>query len=191
MFIARAENAASFVWRIVSPDTTNTYPAKDAPDYFKGLKVSGTDSDRLVLENIPASMNGWKAECKFIAADGKTAKGLWQVMGANNAITPNGPLSTWNWGYVAADFVLEDDEWKIWHLQEFTELSAPVASSWVAKTELPVMPEFASLADLKLPAPTVAAKLYEVYSPEREYTAPQKMPEPYNTFAETFSYGMN
>ena len=72
VFIARAENAASFVWRIVSPDTTNTYPAKDAPDYFKGLKVSGTDSDRLVLENIPASMNGWKAECKFIAADGKT-----------------------------------------------------------------------------------------------------------------------
>ena len=53
------------------------------------------------------------------------------------------------------------------------------------------MPEFASLADLKLPDPTVAAKLYEVYSPEREYTAPPKMPEPYNTFAETFSYGMN
>lgn len=126
-----------------------------------------------------------------VAADGKTAKGLWQVMGANNAITPNGPLSTWDWGYIAADFVLEDDEWKIWHLQEFTELSAPVASNWVAKTELPVMPEFASLADLKLPTPTVAAKLYEVYSPEREYTAPPKMPEPYNTFAETFSYGMN
>lgn len=125
-----------------------------------------------------------------VAADGKTAKGLWQVMGADNSITQYGPLSTWSWGYVAADFVLEDDEWKIWHLQEFVELDAPVATSWVKENPFPVLPEFASLAGHRLPAPTVAAKLYEAYSPEREYTAPPRMPEPYNTFADTFSYGM-
>ena len=54
-----------------------------------------------------------------------------------------------------------------------------------------MLPEFAALEELKLPAPTVAAKLYEVYSPEREYTAPPRMPEPYATFADTFSYGMD
>ena len=126
-----------------------------------------------------------------VAADGQTAKGLWQVMGADNSVGARGPLSTWNWGYIAADFVLEDDEWKIWHLQEFTELDAPVATNWVQGKEYPVLPEFAALEELKLPAPTVAAKLYEVYSPEREYTAPPRMPEPYATFADTFSYGMD
>lgn len=125
-----------------------------------------------------------------VAADGKTAKGLWQVMGADNSVTEYGPLSTWNWGYVAADFVLEEDEWKIWHLQEFTELDAPVATSWVKESPYAQLPEFAELAALTVPAPTVAAKLYEVYSPEREYTAPPRMPEPYGTFADTFSYGM-
>ncbi|MCD8145101.1 MAG: nuclear transport factor 2 family protein [Oscillospiraceae bacterium] len=125
-----------------------------------------------------------------VAADGQTAKGLWQVMGADNNITEYGPLSTWSWGYVAADFVLEDDEWKIWHLVEFTELASPVACSWVKGNPYPVQDAYASLADQTLPAPTVKADLYEVYSPERAYTAPPRMPEPYDTFAETFSYGM-
>lgn len=71
-FIARADNAASRVWRIVSKDTTQTINAKDASGYFRGLSVSGTDSDTLVLSNIPSSMDGWSVECKFIGADGKT-----------------------------------------------------------------------------------------------------------------------
>ena len=69
-FIARADNATEFVWRIVSKDTTNTITAKEAPSYFSGLKVSGTDSETLVLSNIPSSMNGWSVECKFKNANG-------------------------------------------------------------------------------------------------------------------------
>lgn len=65
-FIARADNAKYFVWRLVSADTTNTVPAEDGPSYFSGLKVSGTDSDTLVLSNIPQSLDGWCAECKFV-----------------------------------------------------------------------------------------------------------------------------
>lgn len=72
LFVARADNASSFVWRIVSKDTTQTINAKDAAGYFRGLSVSGTDSDTLVLSNIPASMDGWSVECKFIGSDGKT-----------------------------------------------------------------------------------------------------------------------
>ncbi len=71
-FIARADNAASRVWRIVSKDTTKTVTAKEAAAYFGGLTVSGADTDTLVLSNIPASMHEWSVECKFIAADGKT-----------------------------------------------------------------------------------------------------------------------
>lgn len=125
-----------------------------------------------------------------VAADGQTAKGLWQVMGADNSITEYGPLSTWHWGYMAADFVLEDGQWKIWHLREFTELTAPVASNWVKGNPYSILPEYETVAQLKVPAPTVEVKLYEAWSPQREYTLPPRMPEPYGTFAETFSYGM-
>lgn len=125
-----------------------------------------------------------------VAGDGQTAKGLWQVMGADNSITQYGPLSTWNWGYMAADFVLEDGQWKIWHLQEFTELDAPVASDWVAGNPYQPVAEYAAVALMKVSAPTVPAKLYEGWSAEREYTAPPRMPEPYQSFADTFSYGM-
>ena len=149
----------------------------------------GGKSDEAVFgsgEHFPRPLTSPLVE---VAGDGRTAKGLWQVMGADNSITQYGPLSTWNWGYWAADFVLEDDEWKIWHLAQFTELAAPVATSWVKGSPYPVLPEYASIAAHALPAPTVPAKLYEVYSPQRPYTAPPRMPEPYNTFAETFSYG--
>ena len=72
-FVARADNAYSRVWRIVSKDTTKTVNAKDASSYFgNGLSVSGADTDTLVLSKIPASMNEWSVECKFIGADGKT-----------------------------------------------------------------------------------------------------------------------
>lgn len=71
-FIARADFADEFVWRIVSKDTTNTITAKEAPSYFSGLQVSGTDTDTLVLSNIPTSMNGWSVECRFKNANGSS-----------------------------------------------------------------------------------------------------------------------
>ncbi len=64
-FIARAENASKFTWRIVSKDTTCTYKASEAEYYFPGLEVSGTDTDTLILSNIPASMSTWSVECMF------------------------------------------------------------------------------------------------------------------------------
>lgn len=70
-FVARAEGATSFVWRIVSADTTNTVTANEAGAYF-GVTVSGQDTERLTLSNIPKSMNGWAIECKFTNAAGSS-----------------------------------------------------------------------------------------------------------------------
>lgn len=64
-FVARADNATGLVWRLVSPDASNTINAKAAPNEFSGLWVDGTDSDTLTLGNIPESLNGWYVECKF------------------------------------------------------------------------------------------------------------------------------
>lgn len=64
-FIARADNASKFTWRIVSKDTTCTYKATEAEYYFPGLVVSGEDTDTLILSSIPASMDSWSVECMF------------------------------------------------------------------------------------------------------------------------------
>lgn len=95
MFIARADNCTSFVWRIVSADTTNTIIAKDAPSYFKGLTVEGADSDTLVLSNIPASMDGWAVECKFTGNDGSLLFTNGAVIHVNAAV-PAPPKITVN-----------------------------------------------------------------------------------------------
>ena len=64
-FIARADNATKFTWRIVSKDPTCTYKATEAEYYFPGLEVSGENTDTLILSSIPASMDSWSVECMF------------------------------------------------------------------------------------------------------------------------------
>ena len=123
-----------------------------------------------------------------IAGDGKTAKGFWQVMGVDNEITDRGPLSTLRWGYVGADFVLEDDEWRIWHLLMVDDIAAPVGSDWAAPAEYPVLPAFAALQGEDLPAPTEPAELFPRYSPDRPFTPPIPAPVPYETITDTFRY---
>lgn len=123
-----------------------------------------------------------------IAEDGRTAKGFWNVMGLDNEITEKGPLSTWRWGYLGADFVLEGDEWKIWHLLTVDDISAPMGSDWVAPKQYPVLPAFAGLKDAELPKPTEHCALFQTYSKDRPFTPPIPAPEPYETFEETFSY---
>ena len=51
------------------------------------------------------------------------------------------------------------------------------------------LPEFAAMADFHLPAPTVEKELWTLYTPRRPYMAPPRIPEPYDTFTDTFSYG--
>ena len=69
-FVARADDATKITWRLVSKDTTVTYTAADAPDYFPGLSVDGLGTERLTLENIPSSLNEWCVEAKFENGNG-------------------------------------------------------------------------------------------------------------------------
>lgn len=85
MFIARADNAQSHVWRLVSKDTTKTINASDASRYFPGLSVLGADTDTLTLLNIPAELNEWSVECKFVGLTGTLYSNgaIIKVMGAS------------------------------------------------------------------------------------------------------------
>ena len=54
----------------------------------------------------------------------------------------------------------------------------------------PDLPEFSELAQEPSPAPTVAVELAQLYHANRPFVRSPKIPEPYRTFSETFSYGV-
>ena len=125
-----------------------------------------------------------------LADDLQTAKGIWYSQGSKADVTEAGPVSYWTFGVFAVDFVCEDGAWKIWHLQYLEDVKCLCGQSWAAEqTPFPENPAFAALKDVKLPEPTVKVTLREYYSPSRPLAKLPRLPEPYATFADTFSYG--
>ena len=124
-----------------------------------------------------------------VAEDGQTAKGLWFCLGCSAEVTSRGPEANWTWGCFAGDFVYEDD-WKIWHLQYLNDVDSLCGQSWGREiTPYPELPEFAALKDFAYPPYTLAENVRALYSVDRPLTAAPRIPEPYDTFANTFSYG--
>ena len=54
----------------------------------------------------------------------------------------------------------------------------------------PEVSAYADMAGFRMPEPTVPVTLMENYYTDRPFTKSPRVPEPYETFAETFSYGM-
>ncbi len=125
------------------------------------------------------------------AEDMQTAKAIWMVEGSITDITEKGPITNWSWGYYAADFIKEDGQMKLWHVLRVEDVHCPNGVDWgMAKNDYPELPEFAELKDIQIPAPNHPAKVYETFSASRGPAKPPRLPEPYTTFAETFSYGV-
>ena len=75
MFIARADNAASFTWHFVSPDGGTDVAYDSIASYFPSLGVSGGTTDILELIGVPAEFNGWRVYCRFSNSIGSTSSG--------------------------------------------------------------------------------------------------------------------
>ena len=125
------------------------------------------------------------------AEDGQTAKAIWMVEGSITDITEKGPVTSWVWGYYAADFIKEDGQMKLWHVLHTEETNCPNGVDWaMPENPYPELPEFAELKDIEIPAPNQPAAVNEHFSASRGPAKPPRLPEPYTTFAETFSYGV-
>lgn len=125
-----------------------------------------------------------------IAEDRQTAKGIWSIRGSYSDLTTGGPLSYWVWGWLAADFVYDNQEWRLWHVMEVYDVHSPCSYSWSQPFEgLPEQPEFAEMANVTIYPPTVKTTVRELYHTDRERTPAPEFPKPYRTFDETFSYG--
>lgn len=125
-----------------------------------------------------------------IAGDGLTAKGIWSVRGSHARITPSGPVAYWEWGWFLADFILEEGQFRLWHLQYLIEAEKPCGHSWTSpEYSYPLRPEFSEVSGFSDPKPTVEEVLREKYRDDRPFTALPRIPEPYDTFGDTFTYG--
>lgn len=147
---------------------------KTEAEMFGAGYVKGTDMHTPIIE---------------VAEDMKSAKALWQFQAADTRVTTKGPLSIWKIGYMAADLVEEDGEWKIKNLLYALDIDHPCAEPWTEASKYQDDPEFAAF-NIPEPVPTVKKEVYKAYSVDRPYQEPPKMPVPYTTLAETFSYGI-
>lgn len=65
-----------------------------------------------------------------VAADGKTAKGIWISPGTETAPDFGKDKGSWCWGKYEVDFIKEDGQWKFWHMTLFPLFLTPYNRSW-------------------------------------------------------------
>lgn len=83
-FVVSGQFIGAYEWRLESPDGASNYSFGEISSRFPGLDFSGEDSDKIIVRNIPADMNGWKIYCV-----------AWSV-GKLSSVTSNTALITVN-----------------------------------------------------------------------------------------------
>jgi hypothetical protein len=125
-----------------------------------------------------------------VAADGRTAKGVWISPGHETFPGPEGsPLALWSWGRYGIDFVKEDGEWKFWHFHIYTTFRTPYGVDWVSAAVDPahrLFPE--GEMPPGMPTPSRPVTFNQPYHPERAPVLQPTPPSPYPTFDEAQSY---
>jgi hypothetical protein len=94
----------------------------------------------------------------------------------------------WLWERYGVDFIKEDGVWKFWHILVLTDFMSEMGKPLAGVTDAPIGPE-ASQAQGGSPWDVVATDPYKAWGPNVAQQIAPRLPEPYQTFAETFSYG--
>lgn len=130
-----------------------------------------------------------------VAGDGQTAKGVWYTPGAVGGVGPGGEVDGfWIWERYGVDFAKENGEWKIWHLHTYTDLMFPVGSGWPGGSQSSPTGLGVGGQDsdgerrMEMPKPDLEEVTYHQYSYKQVPQLLPRLPEPYYTFSETFSY---
>ncbi len=175
--------------------------------YYAALKEEIRLSSRLIQQMFPAELGDKSEEEVFgvgmmtylpfesqvieIADDGQTAKGIWNIRGSESKLEGCGPVAYWTFGWAAVDFLMEDGQWKIWHMQLLYNIYCQCGVGFCEEPKVfePVA-GFAPMEDFRLPEPNVPAVLMQTFRADRPKTQSPPCPVPYATFDETFSYGI-
>jgi len=128
-----------------------------------------------------------------VAEDLKTAQGLWLCPTLSTpGSAETGFSARTGYAHRAADFIFEDGRWKLWHYIVLGLASAPVGKSWTDPDVVAAnqVDRFAWIPrELKPDSPPAAGVGAQGgWRPDRP-VIDISVPEPYRTFAESFSYG--
>lgn len=153
-----------------------------------------------------------------IAGDGQTAKGMWIMTGLESGLTlPEHAANMPDWVHVpdllvdgkrvwmhrvyvkyGIDFIRQNGEWKIWHFRCFEVAREPFGMGWIPwaatqNSDGGFNSELMYIGDdgrpVFMPAPDAPALTQaNPYRIDRGQTLDLRPPEPYYTFADTFSY---
>jgi len=128
-----------------------------------------------------------------IAGDGQTAKGLFYSPGQVTQTPLGQPTAGWMWERYAIDFIKEEGQWRIWHFNVFTDFSAEPGGDWTKQKmggNIVVQPgEVLPWEDPNAPQFDIAVETYRSYGIGVVRSEKPRIPLPYRTFSETFSYG--
>lgn len=118
-----------------------------------------------------------------VAGDRKTAKGVWYSPGVVGAFE-DGPVDfMWMFEKFGVDFIMEDGRWKIWHMHIYTDAAWPVGDK-IRSSGGGI--DFTDLSNTR--APDKAQENYKQLSPTTKMLLVPRPPEPYQTWADTWSY---
>lgn len=152
-----------------------------------------------------------------VAADGKTAKGMWMMTGLESGLTtPEAAKGAPDFMYeknvtvdgkkvwmhtvyakYGVDFIKQDGAWKIWHFHCFEVARAPYGLGWIpfaaAAQDSPFADDLMYFGEdgkpVMMPKPDGPATIrHNPYRTDRGQTLDLRPPVPYRTFSETFAY---
>ena len=125
-----------------------------------------------------------------VAADGKTAKGVWMSPGHETAPDQEtGKLrSYWCWSKYGCDFVKEDGQWKLWHYHSYRTFRTPFDVAWVDWNELDKTEEGRKFTEGLLGKPELPTTYDHPYSTGTLPELVPEPPEPYETFDDSKAY---
>jgi hypothetical protein len=196
---AKSATFASPAWVMNGLDTVKrAYGEQNQQNRVKALEaLSRVDpSVKNVPENLGAghewAMHTSTTPVIEIAGDGKTAKGIWYSpgMGLMTSIVAGKPQvhGTFFWEKYGGDFIRENGQWKIWHLQMAYDFTPQLDGKWLEFGKPKGMKEAGERMQAMPPGFSQPKYSYPPYSPQRASIIYPPIPEPYYTFSETFSY---
>lgn len=176
---------------------------KSIGSYYKYFSQVTSTTDAIMKKLFPQispeahgigylEMKSLSGDLVEVSGDGLSAKGMWNCAGQKVEYTLAGPMTFLTYGTYAVDFVREAEGFRILNMQYLEEICHPQGEKWwQPPAQRPEMDAFAALRSMTPPAPDIPEQLWQRYDPERKMAALPPMPEPYETFSDTFSYGIS
>lgn len=138
-----------------------------------------------------------------VAGDRQTAKGVWYTPGIIGGFRDGKGNFAWMFEKYGVDFIMEDGEWKIWHMHVYTDTAWPLAGTIEADGNIDEMmgSESDAMTDEEtgdsgvanfdpsmMKSADILKQNYIEVSPTTEVMLVPRPPEPYETWSDTWSY---